>query len=61
MAPYRRILILAVALVAAVLPLTAASASPTPVFINEIHYDNASTDADELVGARHRDRGSCRH
>lgn len=49
MAPYRRILILAVALVAAVLPLTAASASPTPVFINEIHYDNDGTDTGEAI------------
>ncbi len=49
MAPYRRILILVVALVAAILPLTAASAAPTPVFINEIHYDNDGTDTGEAI------------
>ena len=32
-----------------VLPVTATAAAPTTVFINEIHYDNDSTDAGEAI------------
>ena len=47
----RRLSILAVlAMVATLLPLSAAPAvAATAVFINEIHYDNASTDVGEAV------------
>lgn len=42
-------LVAVVAMLFAVLPLTAASAAGVPVFINEIHYDNVGTDTGEFV------------
>ncbi|MGI9609303.1 MAG: ExeM/NucH family extracellular endonuclease, partial [Acidimicrobiia bacterium] len=45
-----RLSVLVVAMLAVLLPLAqAAHAAPTPVFINEIHYDNASSDVGEAI------------
>lgn len=50
MASVRRSLILALALVASLIPLVSAPAfAATPVFINEIHYDNTGGDTGEFI------------
>ena len=51
MASARRTLVLALALLASLVPIIGAAPAlaATPVFINEIHYDNASTDTGEAI------------